>query len=217
MDTQKFLRVNPADGTMTNVDGTLTPGIYQGGCASIFTSSLDLDGDDILYIGDHIYGDILRLKKDCNWRTAMVIEDLADEIKKYKEVAPLQRQINELMQEKQPLEDENVRLVSEGIESGGNKNEARILELQTKSATLDKKISELIRKHQNHFNKYWGEVMRAGNEESYFAHQTERFACIYMAKLGDLLEYSPRSYFRAPRRPMAHEIQAGQVSMTLEM
>jgi 5' nucleotidase family len=55
--------------------------------------------------------------------------------------------------------------------------------------------------------------MRAGNEESYFANQTERFACIYMAKLADFLECSPRTYFRAPRRPMAHEIQSGQVTL----
>jgi len=212
---QKFLRVNPADGTMTNVDRELPPGIYQGGCARTFTDTLDLDGDDILYIGDHIYGDILRLKKDCNWRTAMVLEDLEEEIRKYREVAPIQREINELMLAKQPLEDENVRLVSERIEAGVSKHDAVIQELQAKTTELDRRIGELIRKHQSHFNKYWGEVMRAGNEESYFANQVERFACIYMSKLGDLLENSPRTYFRAPRLPMAHEIQAGQVNMTL--
>ncbi len=206
MDDQKFLRVNPADGTMTNVDGPLIPGIYQGGCASAFTDALALEGDEILYLGDHIYGDILRLKKDCNWRTAMVVEDLAEEIKKYQEAAPIQRQINALMIAKEPLEEENVRLVSERIELGITSKEARITELQMLTSELDKQISDLIRRHQNHFNKYWGEVMRAGNEESYFAHQMERFACIYMEKLGDLLECSPRAYFRAPRRPMAHEI-----------
>ncbi len=215
VDSQRFLRVNPADGAMTNVDNELPPGIYQGGCARIFTDTLDLDGDDILYVGDHIYGDILRLKKDCNWRTAMVIEDLAEEIRQYKTVAPLQHQINDLMLEKEPLEDEYVRLVSERVETGTDKHEKRIHELQAMTAELDKRIGELIRKHQSHFNKYWGEVMRAGNEESYFANQTERFACIYMAKLADLFECSPRTYFRAPRRPMAHEIQGSQV--TFEM
>ncbi len=209
MDSQKFLTVNLNDGTMTNFDGPLVPGVYQGGCASTFTTSLDLDGDDILYIGDHIYGDILRLKKDCNWRTAMVVEDLDGEIRKYREVAPIQKQINALMAEKEPLEDESVALVSSRIEEGTSALEARIQELHGQVADLDKRIGELIRRHQAHFNKYWGEVMRAGNEESYFANQTERFACIYMAKLSDLLANSPRTYFRAPRRPMAHEIQGG--------
>mgnify|MGYP003352161279 CR=1 FL=1 len=213
IDTQKFLRVNSLDGTMTNVEGKITPGIYQGGCAKILTDDLDLDGDDILYIGDHIYGDIIRLKKDCNWRTAMVVEDLAEEIHKYHEVAPTQKRINELMQEKEPLEDEAVSLISERIEIEASHHEERILELQQLISDLDRRIADLIRKHQSHFNKYWGEVMRAGNEESYFANQTERFACIYMAKLADRLECSPRTYFRAPRRPMAHEIQTGHVSI----
>lgn len=206
MDSQKFLSVNLADGTMTNFDGPLTPGVYQGGCASTFTADLDLDGDDILYIGDHIYGDILRLKKDCNWRTAMVVEDLDGEIRKYREVAPIQKKIDQLMHEKEPLEDESVSLVSSRIETGSTAFEARIQELNAKVVELDRQIGDHIRSHQAHFNKYWGEVMRAGNEESYFANQTERFACIYMAKLADLLGNSPRTYFRAPRRPMAHEI-----------
>lgn len=215
-DNLKFLRVNVADGTMTNTDGPIQPGVYQGGCASIFTRDLGLEGDDILYIGDHIYGDIVRLKKDCNWRTAMVIEDLAEEVRKYSDVAPLQRQINELMTKKEPLEAEHVRLISESIEQGQERDEARIQPLQQEMGELDRQIADLIRRYQANFNKYWGEVMRAGNEESYFAHQTERFACIYMAKIADLLECSPRTYFRAPRRPMAHEIQARQTSFTME-
>jgi len=99
-----------------------------------------------------------------------------------------------------------VELSSTRVESGGGGLDPKIAELQANISELDRKIGDLIRRHQAHFNKYWGEVMRAGNEESYFANQTERFACIYMAKLGDLLGNSPRTYFRAPRRPMAHEI-----------
>lgn len=205
-DNLKYLKVNPETGTMTNVDGPLQPGVYQAGCASLLTKGLNLDGDDILYIGDHIYGDILRLKKDCNWRTAMVLDELEGETKNHRAVAPIQKQIDLLMTKKEPLETEYVELISARIEKGLEKQDARIQELQQQSNELDKQIAELIRKHQSSFNKFWGEVMRSGNEESYFAYQTERYACIYMAKLGDLLEYSPRTYFRAPRRPMAHEL-----------
>ncbi len=214
MEKIKFLKIDPLDGSMKNHDAALVPGVYQGGCASTFTKDLDLDGDDILYIGDHIYGDILRLKKDCNWRTAMVVEDLAEEIRKYIDVAPLQKQIDDLMEQKEPLEEELVELVSERIERGEDKNCPQVLKLQEDLVAIDKEIGGLIRQHQASFNKYWGEVMRAGNEESYFAYQIERFACIYMAKLADLTAHSPRTYFRAPRRPMAHEIQTRQISST---
>ena len=45
------------------------------------------------------------------------------------------------------------------------------------------------------------QLMRAGNEENYFAYEVDRYACVYMAKLNDLLELSPRTYSGAPRRP----------------
>jgi HAD superfamily 5'-nucleotidase-like hydrolase len=99
-ENQKFLIVNPENGSMTNMEGKLTPGIYQGGNAKKFTADLDLQGDDILYIGDHIYGDILRLKKDCNWRTAMVIEELDVEIENNKKAEPINQDIDMLMRKK---------------------------------------------------------------------------------------------------------------------
>jgi hypothetical protein len=80
-------------------------------------------------------------------------------------------------------------------------------ELQKKISEIDVRIASLIKTQQSEYNARWGQLMRAGNEESYFAYQVERYACIYMAKLDDLLSLSPRSYFRAPRRPLAHELE----------
>jgi hypothetical protein len=71
----------------------LKPGIYQGGGAAKFAKDLGVEGDDILYIGDHIYGDILRLKKDCNWRTALVVEELDSELENYIKAQPFSAEI----------------------------------------------------------------------------------------------------------------------------
>jgi len=205
-DNLNFLKVNPIDGSMLNHEGPLVPGIYQGGCANIFTKDLYLEGENILYIGDHIYGDILRLKKDCNWRTAMVLEGLEDEIEKYKLAEPFQEKISKLMKKKEPLEEQYVELISKDIENGKKDASKEILRLQKEISNFDKQIGELIPEQQRIFNPYWGEMMRAGNEESYFSYQIDRFACIYMAKLADLLAFSPRTYFRALRKPLAHEL-----------
>lgn len=211
-DKQDFLKVNPADGSMTNYDKKLEPGVYQGGCADLFEMSVTAHAEDILYIGDHIYGDILRLKKDCQWRTALVVEELDEEIAQMRIVKPYQDEIRELMLKKMPKEDELVKLSTEDIEKSSN-NSKRIDHLHDEIAQIDKQISPLIKKTQETFNSYWGEIMRSGNEESYFAYQVDRFADIYMPKLSDLLIESPRSYFRAPRRPLAHEIS---LSLTIE-
>lgn len=204
-DRLDILKVNPDNGTMTNYDADLVPGIYQGGCADLFERSLKISGEDILYIGDHIYGDILRLKKDSKWRTALVIEELGEEIEKMRKVKPSQDKIRELMQMKEPLEDMLVDLVTQEIETKVD-NKPKITEIQATIAQIDNKISPLIQETQAAFNPFWGEVMRAGNEESYFANQVDRFADIYMPKLSDLLALSPRTYFRSHRRPLAHEM-----------
>mgnify|MGYP001618364713 CR=1 FL=1 len=194
---------------MTNYDGALKPGIYQNGGATKFAKDLGVEGDDILYIGDHIYGDILRLKKDCNWRTALVVEELGEEVEAYKKAQVYSAEIRILMDRKEPLERALVDFISLKIETGREADENKVQELQNQITELDKTISSLIKKQQTMFNSHWGEIMRAGNEESYFAHQVDRFACIYMAKLPDLLEASPRTYFRASRRPLSHELALG--------
>lgn len=204
-DDLKFLKVNPADGSMTNTE-SLTPGVYQGGCAKTFTKELDLDGDDILYVGDHIYGDILRLKKDCNWRTAMVIEELDDEVNSNKVAEPINAEIEVLMKKKEPLEEDLTHLMTNRFDKVSGVSNAEIETLQKTISEIDGQISQLIKKQQALYNKHWGQLMRAGNEESYFAYQVDRYACVYMTKLADLLEHSPRSYFRAPRRHLAHEM-----------
>ena len=203
-ENNKYLVINPADGSMANLYDRLGPGIYQGGNARQFTRELGLDGDEILYIGDHIYGDILRLKKDCNWRTAMVIEELADEIENNQKAQPLIDEIETLMKLKEPLEEELTDLMTQKIE-GSKIDDSRVDQLQKDITEIDTQISGLIKRQQSLYNPQWGQLMRAGNEESYLAYQVERYACVYMAKLSDLTELSPRTYFRAPRRPLSHE------------
>lgn len=204
-DNLKFLKVISSDGTMTNYDSKLEPGVYQGGGAQQFTSDLDLEGDEILYIGDHIYGDILRLKKDCGWRTAMVIEELHQEVDANRRAEPISDEIEALMKKKEPMEDELTGLMTLRAENHSGED-PKIDALQKSISEIDSQISTLIKKQQSMYNEHWGQLMRAGNEESYFAYQVDRYACVYMAKLSDILELSPRTYFRAPRRPLSHEI-----------
>jgi hypothetical protein len=61
--------------------GPLDPhAIYEGGNIAALQSLLGVPGDRVLYVGDHIYGDMLRTKKDSVWRTALVLQELPDEI-----------------------------------------------------------------------------------------------------------------------------------------
>ncbi len=224
-DNLHFLKINPDDGRMTNLEGPIVPGIYQGGNAKKFTNDLSLSGDEILYIGDHIYGDILRLKKDCNWRTALVVEELGNEIAAQERALPIEQKIATTMDIKTKLEEQYANLQTQKLHhrvehepvdpntlspyteraQKTTQYEEELRELQMQILAIDTKISALLKKQQSFFNPTWGRVFRAGAEESYFAYQVERYACIYMEKLSDFLSHSPYTYFRANIRRLAHD------------
>lgn len=206
-DNLKFLNVSPETGLMTNLNGPILPGIYQGGNAKKFTDDLVLNGDEILYIGDHIYGDILRLKKDCNWRTALIVEELGREIAAQINALPIDQKISELMEIKTDLEEHYVQLQTHLSKQHKKFDDPALLPLQTEIATIDAQLTQLLKEESAFFNPTWGRIFRAGAEESYFAYQVERYACVYMEKLSDLLDHSPYTYFRAYRRRLPHDPQ----------
>ena len=205
-DNLTFLKINPDDALMTNLPDKIVSGVYQGGNAKKFTDDLHLNGDEILYIGDHIYGDVLRLKKDCNWRTALVVDELGAEIASQKKACPIQKKISQAMQVKVGLEEKYTLLCSLRIDEHTNQYDESISDVQHKITEQDKDIAQLLKEQHQWFNPFWDRVFRAGAEESYFAYQVEHYACIYMENLAAFLAHSPLSYFRANRRPLAHDL-----------
>ena len=206
-DNLRFLSIDPSSGSISNYIGKIVPGVYQGGNATTFTDDLSLNGDDILYVGDHIYGDILRLKKDCNWRTALVVEELGAEIEAQHQARPFSLKIHELMSIKKNLEQHYIELLTEKHDQHTHQHDELIQTMQTKLNKIDHDVGELIQQQNTFYNPIWERVFRAGAEESFFAYQVDRYACIYMEKLADLFRCSPLSYFRAHRRVLAHDYQ----------
>ena len=201
-----FLAVDPTTGFMTNHEGKITKGIYQGGYAGKLQQDLGLEGDEILYLGDHIYGDVVSIKKTFNWRTALVLEPLKEEIDAIKASAPIQIEIDKQMGIKEALETKLNHLDLRKHEFHENVPKEELNALFAEVDKVNAIISDLLEQHRQFFNPYWGEMMRAGLEESRFADQVEKYACIYMRKVSDLIEYSPRTYFRPNRRILPHEL-----------
>jgi hypothetical protein len=201
-----FLKVDLDNGTMTNISGELTPKkIYQGGNAEKMQKDLGLDGEEILYIGDHIFGDIVSLKRSCNWRTALVVEELQQELESLIKGTSIQDEITTLMQQKEIFENELDGLYAMEFEMGNAIDKKTIKGKLDQIQNLDHQISDKIKAYQGLYNPLWGELMRAGQEESRFAGQVEKYACIYMSKIADFSGYSPRKYYRPPKRYLPHE------------
>jgi HAD superfamily 5'-nucleotidase-like hydrolase len=201
-----FLKIDPETGLMSNMEGKLENGIYQGGWAGKLQDDLGLDGEEILYLGDHIFGDVLTLKKTFNWRTALVLDPLEHEIDAIKKSKNIQEEIDKLMAKKQSLEYNLNHIELKKHEDPENFKKEDLNKIYAEIDRVDQQISEFLEDYRKFFNPYWGEMMRAGQEESRFADQVEKYACIYMTKVSDLLEYTPKTYFRPMKRILAHEI-----------
>lgn len=80
--------------------------IYEGGNLLDFERMLGVTGDHVLYVGDHIYGDILRSKKESAWRTAMIIQEMDVEVGAHATCIESLHQLEELEERRARLEDE---------------------------------------------------------------------------------------------------------------
>ncbi len=210
-DSLAYLKIDPNTALMSNLEGPLVSGIYQGGNAKQMQADLGLKANEILYLGDHIFGDVVSLKKTVNWQTGLIFHPLEEEMIAITKGAETQKRIDELMHQKIILEDKlNISYLPRKAHINLNTEEkekkfAQKNELFNEIEKINSEISKLIEKYQALFNPSWGELMRAGNEESRLAGHIEKYATIYMAKVSDLLECSPRTYFRPIRRILAHE------------
>lgn len=199
--------------------------VYQGGNVVAFEQMTGIKGEQVLYIGDHIYGDILRLRKQHMWRTAMVLQELEREISvsdrleaQIKDLELLDRRHRNLESE---IDYQTLRLkkMQRLLEDDGTppplrvrlEEERRVTRnsvdsLRTRSNLMDAEVDSLEARVDRAYNSHWGSCLREGNENSRFGEQVNDYADLYTSRVSNFGPYSPLRYFRAPRRPMPHEV-----------
>lgn len=231
-----FLEIDAAteDNTVLGEATSLERGkIYQGGNLLAFERHTGHAGDAVLYVGDHIYGDILRSKKTSMWRTCMIVQEIEDEIAWLDSRRREIDRLAELEQLRARLDDEigprkaRLNQIEKALEKGHpNPVEAAALEAEFKrvkaeldrlrramreSNELTETIEELI---DSGFNPFWGLHFKEGTENSRFGEQVEQYACVYTSRVSNFLFYSPLHAFRSPREVMPHE-QAGAFRLSM--
>ncbi|XP_020095224.1 5'-nucleotidase domain-containing protein 4 isoform X1 [Ananas comosus] len=185
--------------------------VYQGGSAGHLHRLLSIaSSSQVLYVGDHIYGDILRSKKVLGWRTMLVIPELEEEVKLLSESKDTRKELRQYRRERDLVEDKIHRLEwSIVFEDLAYDEKQRLI-----SEVHDLKVQrEHVRRlHQDaqrichqKFHKVWGQLMKTGFQNSRFAHQVERFACLYTSQVTNLGLYSPEKYYRPSEDFMPHE------------
>jgi HAD superfamily 5'-nucleotidase-like hydrolase len=190
-------------------------GAYLGGHARLVEEHLGLSGEEILYVGDHVYADVHVSSQIRRWRTALVLRELEHEIEAERTFARKQASLERLMLDKQQLEREQaqLRLCLQRMQVGYaaplpidlREVPERLRELRGQLDALDSRIGPLAREASQLGNPRWGPLMRAGNDKSRLARQIERYADVYTSRVSNLLYLTPFGYLRAPRGSLPHD------------
>jgi len=199
--------------------------VYQGGNVVAFEQMTHIRGEQVLYIGDHIYGDILRLRKQHMWRTAMVLQELEREISvsdrleaQIQDLELLDRRHRNLESEidyqtlrlkkiQRHLDDPATAIPMRArLEEERKLMRTSIETLRDRANLMDAEVDSLEARIDRAYNPHWGSCLREGNENSRFGEQVNDYADLYTSRVSNFGPYSPLRYFRAPRRPMPHEI-----------
>jgi HAD superfamily 5'-nucleotidase-like hydrolase len=230
-ELRPFVQIDPATGApVSNGNGESIKHlsrdkVYQAGNVIAFEQLTGIKGEQVLYIGDHIYGDILRLRKQHMWRTAMVLQELEREISvsdrleaQIKDLDLLDRRHRNLESEidYQSLRLKKIqRLIEDGatapplrtrLEEVRRVTRASLDALRDRAGLMDAEVDSLEDRIDRAYNPHWGSCLREGNENSRFGEQVNDYADLYTSQVSNFGPYSPLRYFRAPRRPMPHEI-----------
>ncbi len=222
-DRHPFVEIEPVSGRVlgeVSAKAGLHRGhVYQGGNLIDFEQKTGIRGEHVLYVGDHIYGDILRAKKSSVWRTAMVVQELENELTLSERFAARLRQLDELDRKRRNLDAEidyqqlmlrSLARVPEdesaAIDAARRRARQTLDELRAVLREVTQTYDRVEHEVDLAYNGYWGPLFKEGNENSRFGEQVEDYACLYTSRVSNFLAYSPLRYFRAPRTKMPHEL-----------
>lgn len=169
--------------------GPLLPDqIFSGGNCDTLTKLMGARGRDVLYVGDHIYGDILRSKKTRGWRTFLVVPELQRELDVWSAKRHLFQRLSEL----------DVRLgeVYKNLDSSCRENP----DISHVKSQIRSTIHELDLSYGS-----LGSIFRCGSRQTHFASQIARYADLYACTFLNLFYYPFSYFFRAPSALLPHE------------
>lgn len=231
-----FSKKNTGGGKKESPEPLSPARAYQGGSYRHLHAMLGVSsGNQILYVGDHIYGDVMRSKKTLGWRTMLVVPELAHELRCLEEAEArgAGEAIRALRRERDALSDAaQLRMWrafvtrDASIESGAGWSsgtalnseptvfsegaraaaaDPELFSLASRAAEAKARHREKTRELHATFHPVWGQLMKAGSQNSRFAHQLERYACLYTSHARNLVAYSPQKTHRGQSDFMPHD------------
>ncbi len=192
-------------------------GVYSGGSRESLMRLFGGRGEQVLYVGDHIYGDVVSSKLTSTWRTALVLSELEDELETRRRLSSEHRHLevlrSELADSGQRMDDLGdvlglYRKLADGDSEGDSsieRTQALLDTLRTEHKAMRQHVRRLQGRISTEINPYWGSLFRQGSNKSLFGSQVDDFACIYTSRVANFAHYGSNHYFRVLLDPMMHE------------
>lgn len=220
-ERRPFIELGPGGEHLGEVEVPRWGGRYEGGCRDGLMELLACPGEQVLYVGDHIYGDIVASKLRSTWRAALIVKELEEELRKRVDMDPLIRREIALKQELAALgwrmdaASDVLALYDQLASEGAPVADAAVAEaralrdrLQALHKTLRGRVAVLHERISTGFNPLWGSLFRQGGNQSLFGSQVDDFACVYTSRAANFAWYGSDHYYRVLRDPLMHDLEA---------
>jgi 5'-nucleotidase len=153
--------------------------LFLGGSAEFVHNRLNVSsGERVLYVGDHLYADVVKSKRTCKWRTCLIVPELRKEVFNAKEQRRKHKVISTMKQKLLFLE----KVCLQEAESSNNQSEVHF-----SIQALQKSLSKVISKYESTFHPIWGSLFEVHFDQSRFGKQAFDYACMFTSRPSNLL------------------------------
>ena len=196
--------------------------VIRGGGIRDLERRIRCRGPDVLYVGDHIYSDLISSKRRTHWRTMLIIAELEEELNSQSLLPGMVEQLKQTDERRTRTEREvqHWKSVQSALKRVQDADHADLLRRLKKECSRNREktmraLSQFIRQREGlrarlskAINPYWGSLFRAGSELTYYGRQLEDFACTYTSRATNLAFYPPDHYFRSDMDYLPHELES---------
>lgn len=195
--------------------------IYAGGNQIDLQRSLAVHPDEVLYIGDHIYNDIVHSKKSCGWRTALILCELHHDLKTRRQLSGTLEDVRRSYETQTQLTADISKhrylqtvLAQISLDEAGNaasevlsalrESRRRLSQAIRKKREVSDRLAQLSKTVNEAFNPYWGSIFSERYNMSMFGTQVRSYACIYTSRTSNFMYVSPAEYFHSQHGSLPH-------------
>ena len=172
-------------------------------------------GDEVLYVGDHLYSDVLRSKRTLGWRSLFIMPELEEEMQVFAQTLPLRKKIEYLrsLREELSRKAEDIRRTQDNSDAYVQK---LLQEMEDDDTIIKSTLSPMVEQWHRSFHPLWGSTFTAGYQDSRFSFFVQNYSCLYTSRASNLGLVSTKKSFRTVMETVPNDRLVSDPQTTLD-